>query len=89
MLPLGPAEGVTVHVLMLAEQDAVVPPFAPVHNHVHGPVPVTVDAVPAEHRFVAGAEVNVPPLEDPHTPFTGLAVKDAATLQLPVNALVV
>jgi hypothetical protein len=89
MLPLAPPEGVTVHVRMLAEQFAVVPPFAPVHDHVHGPVPAIVDAVPALHRFVDGAVVNVPPLEEPQIPFTGLAVKVADTVQLPVIALVV
>jgi hypothetical protein len=79
MLPLRPAEGVTVHVWMLAEQDAVVPPFAPMHVHAHGPVPVTVDGVPALQRFVVGAEVNVPPLEEPQAPFVTAVLNVAAT----------
>lgn len=70
MLPPGPAEGVTVHVRILAEQFAVGPPFAPVQLHVHGPLPLTVVGVPELQRLVAGAIVNVPPFADPQTPFT-------------------
>jgi hypothetical protein len=43
-------------------------------------VPVTVDAVPAVHRFVAGAEVNVPPLEDPQAPFVTAVLNVAPTV---------
>ena len=70
MPPPAPADAVIVHAWMFAEQFAVVPPFAPVQLHVHGPLPFTTVAVPALQRFVEGAEVNVPPLDDPHTPFT-------------------
>ncbi len=89
MLPPVPAEGVTVSVWILAEQLAVVPPFDPVQLHVHGPVPLTAVAVPALQRFVVGAEVNVPPFEVPHTPFTGVNENVAATVQLAVTAFVV
>ncbi len=78
MLPPVPADAVIVHFWMLAEQFAVLPPFAPAHVHVHGPAPATADAVPALQRFVAGAEVNVPALDDPQEPFVGLAVNVAA-----------
>ncbi len=53
-----------------AEQPAVVPPNAPVQLQLHGPVPVTDVAVPAEHRFVLGADVTPTPLADPQDPFT-------------------
>ena len=59
MVPLLPAEGVTVLVWMVAEQLAVEPPFAPAQVQVHGPVPPTVLAVPAVHRLVVGAAVRV------------------------------
>ena len=42
--------------------------------HVHGPLPLTVVAVPVLQRLVVGAEVNVPPLDEPHTPVIGVAV---------------
>ena len=51
---------------MFAEQFAAVPPFNPVQLHVHGPLPLTVVGVPALQRFVEGADVNVPPFDDPH-----------------------
>ncbi len=89
MLPPVPAEGVTVSVWILAEQLDVVPPFDPVQLHVQGPVPLTAVAVPALQRLVVGAEVNVPPLDVPHTPSTGAAVNVAATVQLAVTAFVV
>ena len=53
-----------------AEQLAVVPPYAPVQLQLHGPVPVTDVAVPAEHRFVLGAENTPTPLADPQLPLT-------------------
>ena len=54
----------------LAEQLAFVPPLMPTHVHVHGPVPLTIDALPALHRFVVGTLWKLPPLDDPHVPFT-------------------
>ena len=55
ILPLLPADGVTVQLDKFAEQDAVEPPPDPVQFQVHGPVPATVPAVPALHRLVVGA----------------------------------
>ena len=89
MLPLAPAEGVTVQVWRLAEQLAVVPPFWPAQLQFHGPEPVTALAVPAVQRLALGAVVKVPPCDAPQTPSTGLAVNVAVTVQLPVIALVV
>ena len=67
MLPLLPAEGVTVQVCIVAEQFAVEPPPAPVQVQVHGlPVPVTALAVPAVQRLVVGADVKVPLFAVPH-----------------------
>ena len=57
--------------VLFAEQDAFVPPPDPLQLHVHGPDPLTADAVPAEQRLVDGADANVPPCELPHAPLTG------------------
>ena len=54
--------------VILAEQLAVVPPFAPWQLQVHGPEPATALAVPALQRLLVGAELNVPPLAEPHWP---------------------
>ena len=86
MVPLLPADGVTVQLARFAEQFAVEPLFAPVQVQVHGPVPATVLAAPALHRLVVGALVKLPPLAVPHTPFW---LNVAATVQLPVIAPVV
>lgn len=52
----------------LAEHDAVEPPFDPLHVHVHGPVPATADADPAEHNPLAGALAAVVPFDAPQAP---------------------
>jgi hypothetical protein len=80
--PTGPGVGVGVGVgvggvvppatVADAEQLAVVPPLEPPQLHVHGPVPATDDAVPAEQRLVEGADDTVVPFADPHTPLTGV-----------------
>jgi hypothetical protein len=54
-----------------AEQLAFVPLLEPAHDHVHGPVPLTVDAVPVLQRLVAGFEATMVPFAAPQTPFTG------------------
>ena len=74
---------------MLAEQLAVEPPLDPVQLHAHGPLPLTAVAVPVLQRLVVGAEVNVPPLDEPHTPAMGFAENVAVTEQLPVIGFVV
>ena len=51
-----------------AEQLAVVPPLLPVQDQFHGPLPLTAEAVPALHRFVAGVLLTVAPLAEPHCP---------------------
>jgi hypothetical protein len=53
-----------------AEQLAVVPLLEPVQDHVHGPEPVTLDAVPAVQRLVVGTVLTVVPLAEPQVPFT-------------------
>jgi len=74
---------------ILAEQLAVVPPLDPVQLHVQGPLPLTVVAVPALQRLVVGAEVNVPPFEEPQEPFTAVAENVAVTEQALVTGAVV
>lgn len=74
MVPPDPAEGVTVQVLIFAEQLAVVPPYDPVQFHDQGPLPVTDVDEPALQRLVAGADVNVPLFDVPQTPLTGPVV---------------
>jgi hypothetical protein len=34
-------------------------------------LPLTVEAVPTEHRLVVGADIKLPLFELPHWPFTG------------------
>ena len=41
-----------------AEQIAVLPPLLPAQVQFHGPEPVTLDAVPALHKFAVGALVR-------------------------------
>ena len=89
MVPLVPAEGVTVQLCMAAEQLAVVPPFSPAQLQVQGPEPVTALALPVVQRLVLGAAVKVPPWAVPHAPSTGIGVNVAATVQLAVTAFVV
>lgn len=64
----------------LAEQVAVVPPYAPAQVHTHGPVPATADAVPAMHRFAVGVAVVVLPFALPHCPFSGPGCASQITL---------
>jgi hypothetical protein len=54
-----------------AEHCAVVPPFDPAQLHVHGPLPLRCETVPALHRLVAGIAFAVVPLALPHAPLTG------------------
>jgi hypothetical protein len=41
-----------------ASHTAVVPLFDPTQSHTHGPLPPTLDPVPALHKLVVGAEDN-------------------------------
>ena len=83
-VPFPPDWKETVYVWILAEQLAFVPPFSPLHIQVHGPLPVTVEGVPALQRFAMGVVVKVPPLLPPHAPLTGVNVNVADTL-VPVD----
>src|SRR3954451_22257833 len=51
-------------------QEAVVPPLKPKQLQVHGPIPVTMEAVPVLHRLVVGALAMVTRLAPPQEPFT-------------------
>jgi hypothetical protein len=53
-----------------AEHEAVLPPFDPAQLQLHGPVPLTEDAVPALHRAV-GVVLTVVPFAAPQVPLTG------------------
>jgi hypothetical protein len=65
-----------------AEQLALVPSFEPLHFHVHGPEPATVDDVPFEQRLAEGAEETCAPFADPHAPATGAGASRTATVVL-------
>jgi hypothetical protein len=54
-LPQAPLTAVCVK---LAEHDALVPPFEPAQDQLQGPLPLTVEAVPAVQRLVVGALVS-------------------------------
>ena len=58
----------------MALQFAVVPPLAPAHDHVQGPVPATTEGVPTLQSPVDGFDATVVPLVGPQTPFTGAGV---------------
>ena len=57
-------------VVLVAEQESVVPPFAPVQGQFHGPLPLTVEAVPALHRLTVGLSISAAPSELPQAPLT-------------------
>ena len=66
-----------------AEHDAVVPPPVPAHDHVHGPLPVTVLAVPAVQRLLVGALATVVPFTEPQVPLSTPGVMALAAVILP------
>lgn len=53
-----------------AEHCAVVPPLPPAQLQLHGPLPVTPDAVPAEHNPPIGALLAPIEFADPQAPLT-------------------
>ena len=57
---------------LVAEQLAFVPPLLPLQLQLHGPLPDTVPAAPAEHKFVLGTLDTATPLELPHEPFVAV-----------------
>lgn len=68
--PVLPAEPVDAS---LSVHEAVLPPLLPAQLHAHGPLPLTVDAVPAVQRLAVGLALTVVPFALPHAPFTGCA----------------
>lgn len=58
-------------VVTLAEQLWLDPPFVPEQVQVHGPVPDTLPAEPAEQRLLEGFEEKSEPSALPQAPFTG------------------
>jgi hypothetical protein len=66
----------------VAEQEADVPPFDPAQVQLHGPLPVTLEAVPKVQRLVVGIDETVVPLADPQEPLiaVGVAINVALTL---------
>ena len=69
----GGSGGVTTTVFC-AEQLALVPPLDPEQLQLHGPLPVTEDAVPTEQRLVDGADDTMVPFAEPQTPEMGVGV---------------
>jgi hypothetical protein len=63
-LPHAPFTGVAANE---AEHEAFVPPLLPAQDQLHGPEPLTVDAVPVLQRFV-GTPLSVCPFEEPQAP---------------------
>ena len=60
-----------------AEHTAVEPPLVPAQFHVQGPLPETLEAVPAEHKLLVGVEVRSAPLALPQAPFTAAVLTGA------------
>ena len=63
-----------------AEQLAVVPPLLPAQDQFHGPLPVTVEAVPIVQSPVLGAVLTAVPLAVPQEPFTAEEATEAEQL---------
>lgn len=61
--PVPPAKGAT--------QLTAPPPFVPEQDHVHGPLPLTALAMPAEHKALFGTVMVGTPLDAPHAPTIG------------------
>jgi hypothetical protein len=51
-----------------SEHIAVAPPLLPAQLQLHGPLPATVDAVPALQRLAIGAVLTFVPFALPHAP---------------------
>jgi hypothetical protein len=52
-----------------AEQFALEPPFNPTQTQVHGPFPVTAEALPALQRFDVGSVKKFSLFAEPQAPF--------------------
>ncbi len=68
-----------------AEQLAVVPPLLPAQLQLHGPLPLTAEAIPAEHKLLVGALVTATPLAEPQAPLPAEAL--SLSKWMPVMAL--
>ena len=68
--------------LLVAAQLAVVPPLLPAQVQLHGPAPLTAEAVPIAQRLVAGTTPKACALALPQAPLT------APLLPPPVKAAV-
>ena len=75
IVPSGEIEEVEV---IWAEQLAVEPPLEPAQDQLQGPLPETVDAVPAEQRPVVGLLVREAPFDPPQLPLTAVLVPAGA-----------
>ena len=64
--------------------DAVLPPLLPAQLHAHGPLPLTLELVPAVQRFAVGAVLTDAPFALPHAPFTGCAATALVAEQVAV-----
>jgi len=63
----------------LAEQLTEVPPFAPAHVQVHGPVPLKDETSPAlQRRFDVGVVKNPSPFAEPQAPLTSTLAEQFA-----------
>ena len=67
-----------------AQTEESVPPFEPVQVHVHGPVPVTDVAEPAEQRLLVGAAPKLFSLAEPQIPLTAGPVIVAVQVALEI-----
>ena len=55
-------------IILLAEQEADIPPSVLSQDQFQGPEPDTPEAVPVLQSPEAGAEEKLPPFDDPQTP---------------------
>ena len=69
----------------LAEQEAVVPPVEPVHDHDQGPEPETDEEEPVVQKLVVGTEETVVPLAEPQAPLRAAVRGAVSPAALPPN----
>ncbi|MFA5247031.1 MAG: hypothetical protein WC408_04050 [Candidatus Micrarchaeia archaeon] len=67
----------------VAEHDAAIPLLDPLQVQAQGPLPVTLEAVPAVHKFVVGAEGKLAPFDEPQAPLTALLAEQLLVVCIP------
>src|SRR5271157_3818799 len=81
-----PLVGSLEPVLIDAVHTTVAPPLLPAQLQLHGPLPATVDAVPALQRLAVGAVLTATPFALPHVPLISSRAEQLAVVPPPEPA---